>query len=132
LSSTEQEDEQAAPQDVFPETPLEPVPETPAVGDGSLLDWQIDDEPPADSVDADKTDTGSLGTSAEEQDDAIAWLEGLASKHGAKPEELVTDPESRKETEPEWVQQAKTAKEKESIETPVSEEGPPAAVEEPA
>ena len=38
-----------------------------------------------------------LGSSVEEQDDAIAWLEALAAKHGAKPEELLTDPEKRKE-----------------------------------
>ncbi|MEK6754065.1 MAG: tetratricopeptide repeat protein, partial [Chloroflexota bacterium] len=34
----------------------------------------------------------SLGASSQEQDDAVAWLESLAAKHGAKPEELVTDP----------------------------------------
>ncbi|MCZ2121856.1 MAG: tetratricopeptide repeat protein, partial [Anaerolineales bacterium] len=28
----------------------------------------------------------SLGASAQEQDDAVAWLESLAAKHGAKPE----------------------------------------------
>jgi len=49
-----------------------------------------------------------LGTSAEEQDDAVAWLEGLAEKQGAKPEELVTDPESRKDEAPDWVQAAKS------------------------
>ncbi|MCC7117074.1 MAG: tetratricopeptide repeat protein, partial [Anaerolineales bacterium] len=37
----------------------------------------------------------SLGASAQEQDDAVAWLESLAAKHGAKPEELVTDPNKR-------------------------------------
>ena len=59
--------------------------------------------PPAPGV-----DTGRLGTSAAEQDDALAWLEGLAAKHGAKPEELLTKPEERRESEPEWVQQAKS------------------------
>ena len=48
----------------------------------------------------------NLGTSAQEQDDAVAWLESLAAKHGAKPEELVTDPNKRSETPPEWVSQA--------------------------
>ncbi|HMV28273.1 MAG TPA: tetratricopeptide repeat protein, partial [Anaerolineales bacterium] len=37
----------------------------------------------------------NLGSSAQEQDDAVAWLESLAAKHGAKPEELVTDPNKR-------------------------------------
>jgi len=50
---------------------------------------------------------GSLGTTAQEQDDAMAWLEGLASKHGAKPEELVTDPNARTDIAPDWVDKAK-------------------------
>jgi tetratricopeptide (TPR) repeat protein len=50
---------------------------------------------------------GSLGTTAQEQDDAMAWLESLASKHGAKPEELVTDPNSRTDIAPDWVDKAK-------------------------
>jgi hypothetical protein len=37
----------------------------------------------------------------------MAWLEGLASKHGAKPEELVTDPNARTEVAPDWVDKAK-------------------------
>jgi hypothetical protein len=49
----------------------------------------------------------TLGASSKEQDDAMAWLEGLASKHGAKPEELVTDPNARTEIAPEWVNQAR-------------------------
>ncbi len=48
----------------------------------------------------------NLGSTAQEQDDAVAWLESLAAKHGAKPEELVTDPNKRSETPPEWVSQA--------------------------
>jgi tetratricopeptide (TPR) repeat protein len=49
---------------------------------------------------------GGLGTSPREQDDAMAWLESLASKHGAKPEELVTDPRARSDVAPEWVDKA--------------------------
>jgi tetratricopeptide (TPR) repeat protein len=49
----------------------------------------------------------TLGASAKEQDDAVSWLESLASKHGAKPEELVTDPHSRSDIPPEWVDQAR-------------------------
>ena len=40
---------------------------------------------------------------ATQPDDALAWLEGLAEKHGAKPEELLTAPESRPAAPPEWV-----------------------------
>jgi tetratricopeptide (TPR) repeat protein len=63
--------------------------------------------PPAPVPAAPAASLDTLGTSAQEQDDAIAWLESLASKHGAKPEELVTDPNARKETPPEWVAQAR-------------------------
>jgi len=49
----------------------------------------------------------TLGASAKEQDDAVSWLESLASKHGAKPEELVTDPNSRSDIAPDWVDQAR-------------------------
>ncbi len=48
----------------------------------------------------------SLGSTAQEQDDAVAWLESLAAKHGARPEEMVTDPSKRSEKPPEWVSQA--------------------------
>lgn len=40
------------------------------------------------------------------EDDAMAWLENLAAKRGAKPEELLTKPEDRSETPPEWIQKA--------------------------
>ena len=52
---------------------------------------------------------GNLGTSAAEQDAAMAWLESLAAKQGAKAEELITNPEDRLEKPPEWVEQAKLA-----------------------
>ncbi len=84
-----------------------------AAGFGALEGLQEEDHlpeepagpavPPAPGV-----DTGRLGASPAEQEDALAWLEGLAAKHGAKPEELLTKPEERRESEPEWVQQAKS------------------------
>ena len=43
------------------------------------------------------------GTSEAEQDDALKWLESLAAKQGAKPEELITKPEERHEELPDWV-----------------------------
>ena len=64
-----------------------------------------------------------LGASAQEQDDAVAWLESLAAKHGAKPEELVTDPNKRSETPPDWVQQAQSIGEAQSAEKPEWSEG---------
>lgn len=53
-------------------------------------------------------DTGSLGKSEQEQDDSFAWLEALAAKQGAT-EGLLTKPEERREDEPEWIRQAKSA-----------------------
>jgi competence ComEA-like helix-hairpin-helix protein len=91
------------------EEPLEMM-EEPAAPADLPPDFLTEEEPPEPTGEPaayDARDTGELGTSADEQDDAIAWLEGLAAKHGAKPEELVTKPEDRKESEPEWVQRAK-------------------------
>jgi tetratricopeptide (TPR) repeat protein len=48
-----------------------------------------------------------LGRSEQEQEDAFAWLESLATKQGAT-EGLLTQPEERREEEPEWVRQAKS------------------------
>ncbi len=44
-------------------------------------------------------------------DDAFAWLESLAAKHGAEEEALVTASEERQETPPDWVQDLETEKE---------------------
>ncbi|MBT7074950.1 MAG: tetratricopeptide repeat protein, partial [Anaerolineae bacterium] len=63
---------------------------------------------------------GNLGTSTDDQDAAMNWLESLAANQGAKAEELITDPNARTESAPEWVEQAKGA----------SEEAPPAAKDE--
>ena len=53
-----------------------------------------------------KASVEELGKSEQERDDAFAWLESLAAKHGAT-EGLLTKPEERLEEEPEWVKQAK-------------------------
>jgi competence ComEA-like helix-hairpin-helix protein len=115
-------------QEMPSEAAMEPEQEVPEMSEESLSDWQIGEEATAESVASGAADTGGLSTSADEQDDAIAWLEGLAAKHGAKPEELVTKPEDRTETEPEWVQRAKATQEQAGAEVPVSEEQPSAEV----
>jgi hypothetical protein len=71
----------------------------------------------------------SLGSTAQEQDDAVAWLESLAAKHGAKPEELVTDPSKRNEKPPEWVSQAQSIGEAQSASAPEAEKPQPERVE---
>jgi hypothetical protein len=53
------------------------------------------------------SDVGIRGKPQTEQDDALAWLEGLAEKHGAKPEELITSPGQRPSSPPEWVERAR-------------------------
>lgn len=40
------------------------------------------------------------------EDDAMAWLENLAAKQGAKEEELLTKPENRSEEMPDWLRSA--------------------------
>jgi len=82
--------------------PVQPSPSEPKLS-GATLGAQT---PPA-FVPEPSGNLGSLGTTAQEQDDAMAWLESLASKHGAKPEELVTDPNARTDVAPEWVDKAK-------------------------
>ncbi len=71
----------------------------------------------------------SLGSTSQEQDDAVAWLESLAAKHGAKPEELVTDPTKRSETPPEWVSQAQSLGDVQSAPAVDAEDQKPEVVE---
>lgn len=79
---------------------------------------------------ADAPSLETLGATAQEQDDAVAWLESLAAKHGAKAEELVTDPNARSETPPAWVEQARAINESQpparSMAEPMEESAPPA------
>jgi len=41
-----------------------------------------------------------------DDEDGLAWLEGLAVKQGASEEELISDPEARKEVDPDWIPEA--------------------------
>ncbi len=80
-------------------------------------------QPTPEPVPGQPSNLGELGTSAQEQDDAMAWLESLAAKHGAKPEELVTDPNARTDVAPEWVDKAKELGDKpQTRELPTSSE----------
>jgi len=40
------------------------------------------------------------------EDEALAWLEGLAARQGVSEEELLTSPDERAETPPAWVEEA--------------------------
>ncbi len=125
---------------VEPFEPVEPAPVMDKAGAGDVPKWLQDDEgpevvpemeasPPADepqtpveSVPVSDPTIGDLGTSSEEQDAALNWLENLAANQGADPEELITDPNARTEDAPEWVQKAQDV----SVETPAEEAIPPA------
>ncbi|MEP0804745.1 MAG: tetratricopeptide repeat protein [Chloroflexota bacterium] len=64
------------------------------------------EEAPTAPVPSASADTGALGTTEKEQDDAFAWLESLAARQGAT-EGLLTQPEERLTEEPDWVKQVK-------------------------
>ena len=98
--------------------PVEPAQEAPAE------ETSIPTQPRPDAV-SDAT-IGTLGTSDADQDAAMNWLESLAANQGANPEELITDPNTRTEAAPEWVEKAKDVSES----APAAEETP--ATPEPA
>jgi len=104
LEETAAELEQQISEEPSAEQGTSDIEEEPTVEELAPEETEIPAAPPEAAVNLD-----TLGTSAEEQDDGVAWLESLATKHGAKPEELVTDSESRKETPPEWVRKASEA-----------------------
>ncbi|MCX6033973.1 MAG: tetratricopeptide repeat protein [Chloroflexi bacterium] len=82
------------------ETPssTQPVPPPPAT--------QVPVKPPVSTPSPD-VDTSSQPAGEPKplkiQDDAMAWLESLAAKQGAKEEELLTRPEDRSEEMPDWL-----------------------------
>ncbi len=59
------------------------------------------------------------------EDEGLAWLEALAMKQGAKEEELITKPESRKSESPDWLR-----KPREEEETPPESAAAPSATPE--
>jgi tetratricopeptide (TPR) repeat protein len=82
---------------------------------GSTPDWLRDLGMGSEESSAGAPETPTLGEEANkgfrpeaanpqdappQDDDGLAWLEGLAEKHGAKPEELLTDPTARPASPP--------------------------------
>jgi cytochrome c-type biogenesis protein CcmH/NrfG len=61
-----------------------------------------------------------------EEEDAFAWLEALAARHGADEEALVTSAEERRETPPEWIQELEP-EEPEAEHLPQAEQAEPQA-----
>ena len=100
----------SVPQPQAAATPPKPSPaiqpQPPAVQQPVINQPVVTNPQPVATTNADPL--GGLGKSVQEQDDAMAWLESLAAKHGAKAEELVTDPNARTDVVPDWVDKAKT------------------------
>lgn len=107
-----------------PAQPESPVAATPAAPPPSQAkpeakvpkDLSGDDEP----IPPLSAPVSGPGTSESEQDDAMKWLESLAQKQGAKPEELITKPQERTESAPDWV-----AKVDSNAATPAAPVAPP-------
>jgi len=75
--------------------------------EAGLAELPVTDKLPGESVQAPLDAEQPIGAVQEgEQEEALAWLEGLAAKHGAPEETLTTRPEDRPETPPAWVQEA--------------------------
>jgi tetratricopeptide (TPR) repeat protein len=112
------------------ETPVaaEPVSELP---EAALPHFDDDEDlPPAELSSL----VAGPGTTESEQDDAFKWLESLAAGQGAKPEELLTQPEERLEHSPGWVAEVGNQPEAPAVppEPQPVEEQVPVASEEPA
>jgi len=79
--------------------PLEPL--TPPTGEFVVHEPAPSEELPPPTAPAERT-----VQPLEIEDDAMAWLESLAAKQGAKEEELLTKPENRSEEMPDWLRAA--------------------------
>ena len=91
---------------------IKPFEEEPAQLAEELPDWLKDMGEPT-------PESPSPFIDQSDQDAALAWLETLAAQHGAKEEELITKPEERLESMPEWIkQEAEDAQAQEATESP--------------
>ncbi|MEZ0395848.1 MAG: hypothetical protein ABWK53_05410, partial [Anaerolineales bacterium] len=107
----------AGPEEVLPDwlqSPSEPA----AAPAGEALPSAAEESPAA---------LGPTGPARplEIEDDALAWLESLAAKQGANPDELLSRPEQRLETPPESIQRLAASQETPSP-LPVEERAAPA------
>ncbi|MEN6409236.1 MAG: hypothetical protein ABFD44_05960 [Anaerolineaceae bacterium] len=59
--------------------------------------------PSAEIIETPTVETSTPAEEVSETDAALAWLEGLAAKHGADEETLYVPPEQRTETPPDWI-----------------------------
>ncbi|MFH1635136.1 MAG: helix-hairpin-helix domain-containing protein, partial [Chloroflexota bacterium] len=74
------------------------------------LDELSEEEPfAAEAIEALVVEEAASPIDLDDADAALAWLESLAAKQGVAEEELITRPEDRIDTPPDWVQKAATA-----------------------
>ncbi len=87
------------------------------------VDTDQDEEPTSDEIDP-ATEPAEPESDAEfeDADAAMAWLEGLAAKQGVSEDELISSPEERPDTLPDWVMDTT---ESETVATPVEEQPAP-------
>lgn len=87
------------------------------------VDADQDEEPISDDIDsaAEPVEPDS-DVEFEDADAAMAWLEGLAAKQGVSEDELISSPEERPDTLPDWVMDTT---EPETVVTPVEEQPAP-------
>ena len=83
--------------DTQPTAAAQPTAETP-VEDAEFPEWLA---PPSEEKPVETE--GGPAAEFEDADSAMAWLEGLAAKQGVSEDELITQPEDRPETPPDWV-----------------------------
>ncbi|GAP14767.1 protein containg TPR repeat [Longilinea arvoryzae] len=84
------------------ETPQDETPFTPAASENPELQPIASEEQPVPEIPSQP----ASAPASENPDDAFAWLEALATRQGAAEETLLTKPEDRTETPPDWLQQA--------------------------
>ncbi|HRN49696.1 MAG TPA: tetratricopeptide repeat protein [Anaerolineales bacterium] len=73
----------------------------------ALAGWQTpaqDDEQPASELEPLAEDQPAAASPPSDEDETLSWLEGLAARRGVAEEELLTDPEQRSTTKPDWLQ----------------------------
>jgi tetratricopeptide (TPR) repeat protein len=120
----------AAPPSDWLRAPMEQArPEEPE-GEPALPDWLSGAAPPHPAAPAQPPQTEAAPAAEADfasmsADEAMRWLEGLAAKQGAAPEELITKPEERLETPPDWL--TTSAEEPASFAAPVEPEAALAA-----
>jgi len=102
-----------------PETPewLKPLEEpAPPVPADDSLDWL---KPP--QKESKPATPPSTLTTPQGEEDALAWLESLAERQGAKPEELVSSVKERDLETPEWVKQSSIQEPPPPVPSPVED-----------